>query len=290
MLDHIMKTAAHNALRQFEVLDKVAQNVANVNTTGYKTHRFEQFLATDGRLDGGEIGRVNGAGRDAGALEDGGDDADDAARQEAQRIALQRIEELVEKIKQAEAKQAPQEAPMKQSNAVRPLQAWVVVNKNGHQFAEKVRRIVESTEFTFEDTRIPVTISMGVATLDPETADSAALIKRADDRLTADESIAEVPLEDAGQPADVTQVGDGLAAAFEREPAAARRKCEQVHPVLDDEHRDVPDRQLAQRVQFPSPVQNAAPLYPTPPQPSLTREGSFAVNPPGRRKPGRHRR
>ncbi|HEY0711362.1 MAG TPA: GGDEF domain-containing protein, partial [Polyangia bacterium] len=54
---------------------------------------------------------------------------------------------------------------------------------NAHQFAEKVRKIVEATEFGFEDTRIPVTISMGVATLDPETADSAALIKRADDRL-----------------------------------------------------------------------------------------------------------
>lgn len=52
MLDHIMKTAASNALRQFEVLDKVAQNVANVNTTGYKTNRFEQYLATDGRLEG----------------------------------------------------------------------------------------------------------------------------------------------------------------------------------------------------------------------------------------------
>jgi diguanylate cyclase (GGDEF)-like protein len=54
---------------------------------------------------------------------------------------------------------------------------------NATQFAEKVRRIVESTEFGFEETRIPVTISMGVATLDPETADSAALIKRADDLL-----------------------------------------------------------------------------------------------------------
>jgi len=37
--------------------------------------------------------------------------------------------------------------------------------------------------YTFEETKIPVTISMGVATLDAETADSAALIKRADERL-----------------------------------------------------------------------------------------------------------
>jgi two-component system, cell cycle response regulator len=54
---------------------------------------------------------------------------------------------------------------------------------NAHQFADKIRKVVESTVYTFEDTKIPVTISMGVATLDAETADSAALIKRADERL-----------------------------------------------------------------------------------------------------------
>jgi diguanylate cyclase (GGDEF)-like protein len=54
---------------------------------------------------------------------------------------------------------------------------------NAHQFAEKVRRIVEGTEFVFEGTRIPVTVSMGVATLDPDTADSGALIKRSDENL-----------------------------------------------------------------------------------------------------------
>jgi diguanylate cyclase (GGDEF)-like protein len=54
---------------------------------------------------------------------------------------------------------------------------------NAHQFAEKIRRIVEATDFRFENTKIDVTISMGVATLDPETSDSAALIKRADERL-----------------------------------------------------------------------------------------------------------
>jgi two-component system, cell cycle response regulator len=54
---------------------------------------------------------------------------------------------------------------------------------NAHQFAEKVRRIVETTDFHFETTRMEVTISMGVATFDADTADAAALIKRADDRL-----------------------------------------------------------------------------------------------------------
>jgi two-component system cell cycle response regulator len=54
---------------------------------------------------------------------------------------------------------------------------------NAHQFAEKVRRIVEMTEFKFESTRIPVTISMGVATMDPEDPTAATLIKHADERL-----------------------------------------------------------------------------------------------------------
>jgi two-component system cell cycle response regulator len=54
---------------------------------------------------------------------------------------------------------------------------------NAHQFAEKVRRIVETTEFRFEATKIPVTISMGVSTLDPEEPTAAAIIRRADERL-----------------------------------------------------------------------------------------------------------
>ena len=54
---------------------------------------------------------------------------------------------------------------------------------NAHQFAEKIRRIVETTDFIFEATKIPVTISMGVATLDLEEPVSAALVKRADERL-----------------------------------------------------------------------------------------------------------
>src|SRR5215467_1737428 len=50
-------------------------------------------------------------------------------------------------------------------------------------FAEKIRQIVEKTEFKFENVKIPVTISMGIAAIDAEPTDAAALIKRADERL-----------------------------------------------------------------------------------------------------------
>lgn len=52
MLDNIMKLAATNANRQFEVLEKIAVNVANINTVGYKNRRFEQYLTNDDQLDG----------------------------------------------------------------------------------------------------------------------------------------------------------------------------------------------------------------------------------------------
>ena len=54
---------------------------------------------------------------------------------------------------------------------------------NALPFAEKIRQIVEKTEFKFENTRIPVTISMGVASIDADLTEAAALIKRADERL-----------------------------------------------------------------------------------------------------------
>jgi diguanylate cyclase (GGDEF)-like protein len=54
---------------------------------------------------------------------------------------------------------------------------------NAHQFAEKIRRIVEITDFRFEGAKIDVTISLGVAALDQETTDAAGLVKRADERL-----------------------------------------------------------------------------------------------------------
>ncbi len=50
-------------------------------------------------------------------------------------------------------------------------------------FAEKIRQIVERTEFKFENVRIPVTISMGIATVDGDVTDVQTLIKRADERL-----------------------------------------------------------------------------------------------------------
>jgi two-component system cell cycle response regulator len=50
-------------------------------------------------------------------------------------------------------------------------------------FAEKIRQIVERTEFKFENVRIPVTISMGIATVEGDVTDAQTLIKRADERL-----------------------------------------------------------------------------------------------------------
>ncbi|HEV3030797.1 MAG TPA: GGDEF domain-containing protein, partial [Polyangia bacterium] len=54
---------------------------------------------------------------------------------------------------------------------------------NAKPFAEKIRQLVEITDFKFENTSMPLTISMGVATLDMDSTDPQALIKRADDRL-----------------------------------------------------------------------------------------------------------
>ena len=54
---------------------------------------------------------------------------------------------------------------------------------NSKPFAEKIRQLVEATDFKFENTSMPLTISMGVATLDMDSTDPQALIKRADDRL-----------------------------------------------------------------------------------------------------------
>lgn len=52
MLDQIMKTAAFNATKQFESLERVTQNIANLNTNGFKTVRFEQYINPHGQLDG----------------------------------------------------------------------------------------------------------------------------------------------------------------------------------------------------------------------------------------------
>jgi two-component system, cell cycle response regulator len=53
---------------------------------------------------------------------------------------------------------------------------------NALSFADKVRKLVEKAPFKFEDTKINVTVSIGVATCD-DAADAAALIKKADDKL-----------------------------------------------------------------------------------------------------------
>jgi len=54
---------------------------------------------------------------------------------------------------------------------------------NARLTAEKIRRLVEKTAFTFEDTRIPVTISLGVATVQAEAIDPESFIKRSDEQL-----------------------------------------------------------------------------------------------------------
>lgn len=54
MLHHIMNIASDSANKQFEMLDRITHNVANVNTAGYKAKRFEQYLRVDGVVDGVE--------------------------------------------------------------------------------------------------------------------------------------------------------------------------------------------------------------------------------------------
>jgi two-component system, cell cycle response regulator len=50
-------------------------------------------------------------------------------------------------------------------------------------FAEKVRKLIERARFKFEDTDIPVTVSVGVASLGREVTEPLEFIKAADDRL-----------------------------------------------------------------------------------------------------------
>ncbi|MBK8190022.1 MAG: flagellar hook basal-body protein [Vampirovibrionales bacterium] len=54
MIQNIMTQAVDAANRQFETLDRVAQNVANINTTGYKIKRFEQYIRPGGEVAGVE--------------------------------------------------------------------------------------------------------------------------------------------------------------------------------------------------------------------------------------------
>lgn len=54
---------------------------------------------------------------------------------------------------------------------------------NALVFAEKIRRLVERTKFTFENTNIPVTISIGVSTVSDQIGRTDELIAAADKRL-----------------------------------------------------------------------------------------------------------
>jgi diguanylate cyclase (GGDEF)-like protein len=54
---------------------------------------------------------------------------------------------------------------------------------NSLQFAEKIRRLIEKAQFRFEDTDIPVTISVGVASIRPELNDPNDFIRIADGNL-----------------------------------------------------------------------------------------------------------
>jgi diguanylate cyclase (GGDEF)-like protein len=56
---------------------------------------------------------------------------------------------------------------------------------NAMQSAEKIRKLVEVAEFKFEDAVIPVTISVGVASLRGEIEDALDFIKQADSNLFA---------------------------------------------------------------------------------------------------------
>ena len=50
-------------------------------------------------------------------------------------------------------------------------------------FAEKIRRLVERSSFAFEDKTIPITISVGVATVGEDPPSVEAFIKMADEKL-----------------------------------------------------------------------------------------------------------
>ncbi len=56
-------------------------------------------------------------------------------------------------------------------------------NYNASQFAEKIRRLTEKAVFRFEDTEIPVTISIGVASLAADITDPVEFVKLADQKL-----------------------------------------------------------------------------------------------------------
>jgi diguanylate cyclase (GGDEF)-like protein len=54
---------------------------------------------------------------------------------------------------------------------------------NAMVFAEKVRKIIEKTAFKFEEQKIPITVSVGVAQVGPAVQSTLEFIKAADDKL-----------------------------------------------------------------------------------------------------------
>jgi flagellar basal-body rod protein FlgG len=52
MINQIIQVAAQNGMQQFQVLEQVTRNVANFNTNGYKTQRFDLYLMPDGPVQG----------------------------------------------------------------------------------------------------------------------------------------------------------------------------------------------------------------------------------------------
>ena len=58
-------------------------------------------------------------------------------------------------------------------------------NYNAMQFAEKIRGLVETSSFHFEDSDIPVTISVGVASIQPALQEANDFIRVADEHLYA---------------------------------------------------------------------------------------------------------
>ncbi len=55
--------------------------------------------------------------------------------------------------------------------------------ENALTFAEKIRRLVERTQFNFENTVLPISISLGVATSSEDVTGPEELIRRSDEKL-----------------------------------------------------------------------------------------------------------